>query len=360
MTGNRGDLPERLVFVDVETTGLHSADRVVSLAAVELVTASIPSGSFDVRCRHLVFDPGKKSHPRAEAVHGYDDWTLRHQDLFEDHVEALAPLFSNPGAIWAHNAPFDQRFIASEFHRAGRPLAPAPFQCTMALYRQHRNGRAGLNAILQEMGLARSTHLHSALEDAWMAMLVWLHLSGMRVTAMPPASLLRPSNLVEAPPLIGKLPRRKRRKPIGSISHDPAVENEPPERFIPPELAEQIKRTAWPLAVAMLSIARSDDNIQEAEFSAIAALVTEIAHREGVQVAGATEYFDLTADLIEGVKLGDDTLNRASELIWADTYCRENLARWVREVSYADGGSDDAEHKAISALTERLRSAKNR
>ena len=73
-------LPPRLVALDVEATGLSAGDRMVSVGAVALATASLAAGRPEIVCHHLVVDPGRTSHPAALAVHGYDDWLLRHQD----------------------------------------------------------------------------------------------------------------------------------------------------------------------------------------------------------------------------------------------------------------------------------------
>ena len=75
-------LPGNVLFLDVETTGLHSDDRVVSLAMLLLERDESEGSEMKFSILHLVFDPGRRSHPRAEAVHGYDDWTLWHQNAF--------------------------------------------------------------------------------------------------------------------------------------------------------------------------------------------------------------------------------------------------------------------------------------
>ena len=82
-------MPAKIVVFDVETTGLTGQDRVVSLGAIMFDTTSISEGTANCRHLHLAFDPGRRSHRRAEAVHGYDDWTLRHQETFADRAEEI-------------------------------------------------------------------------------------------------------------------------------------------------------------------------------------------------------------------------------------------------------------------------------
>jgi len=65
--------PASVLFVDIETTGLHGVDRIVSLGAIRLPTFEMLTGILQFDQIHLIFDPGRKSHPKAEEVHGYDD-----------------------------------------------------------------------------------------------------------------------------------------------------------------------------------------------------------------------------------------------------------------------------------------------
>lgn len=207
------DLPPRLVFADVETTGFHSRDRVVSIGVVELATEGLREHRVEADCTHLIFDPGKKSHPQAEQVHGYDDWTLRHQDVFSIHAPELAEKFRDSTVVWAHNAQFDHAFTEREFLESGFP-AIGSFNCTMQLFRaEHPGERASLKAILQAMGIARAREdRHGALEDAWLAMLVYLNLRGMDLREVPAKALVPPTNLRAPPPLSGPLPRRSRKR----------------------------------------------------------------------------------------------------------------------------------------------------
>ena len=76
-------LPASIVSVDVETTGLHSHDRIVTFAAWRVATVMLSGDVLDAKCLHIIVDPGKKSHAKAEEVHGYSDWTLRYQQPFE-------------------------------------------------------------------------------------------------------------------------------------------------------------------------------------------------------------------------------------------------------------------------------------
>ncbi|TGD97096.1 3'-5' exonuclease [Methylobacterium nonmethylotrophicum] len=204
-----GWLPARLVAVDVETTGLAETDRVVSFGAVALATASLATGRPEIACHHLIFDPGRPSHPRAEAVHGYDDWLLRHQDPAGRHAGAVADLLAGADLVVAHNAAFDLGFLNREFAAAGlAPVLPKVY-CTMESYRRRgEKGRAALDAVCRRIGIARAGARHGALEDAWLALRAYLWLQACPVAVKRPP-LQAPANLRPAPPRPeGPLPPR--------------------------------------------------------------------------------------------------------------------------------------------------------
>jgi DNA polymerase-3 subunit epsilon len=205
-------LPSSVLVCDVETTGLTSADRVVSFAGIGLKTAPLASGQFELAYSHLIFDPGRKSHPQAERVHGYSDWVLRFQDPFSVYAEEIWRFISSHDLIVAHNASFDVSFINRELMLAGLPALSQPVYCTMEHYRSLGiGGSASLDAVCARINLARTTNLHGALEDAWLAMQIYLVLSKCPLRADLPATVpLVPTNFHEPPPpLDGPTPRRK-------------------------------------------------------------------------------------------------------------------------------------------------------
>ncbi|MDO6965518.1 3'-5' exonuclease [Rhizobium alvei] len=197
-----------LLFVDTETTGLTREDRVISLGMVEL---DLETGA--TSCRHLIFNPGRPSNPFAAAVHGYDDWTLKHQPLFADHAESLVEPFDRAGRIFAHNAAFDERFLKTEFAIAGLTLADRRFDCTLKAYKRKHNLPGGLDKVLDHMGLPTRGKQHGALEDAWFCMRVWLWLNDLPLPAMPNDLNRQPENWIEPE----MKPIRGMRKILGSV-----------------------------------------------------------------------------------------------------------------------------------------------
>jgi hypothetical protein len=88
--------PASVLFVDIETTGLHGADRIVSLGAIRLPTFEMLTGILQFDQIHSIFDPGRNSHPKAEEVHGYDDWILSLSSHFPITPRHYSILFHLP------------------------------------------------------------------------------------------------------------------------------------------------------------------------------------------------------------------------------------------------------------------------
>jgi DNA polymerase III subunit epsilon len=205
-------LPASVVFCDVETTGLTDADRMVSFSGIGLQTAPLANGQFELAYSHLVFDPGRKSHARAEHVHGYSDWALRFQNPFSVYAEELWRFVSSYDLFVAHNAPFDLGFVNREMVLAGLPALSKPVYCTMEGFRALGvGGSASLGAVCERIKLKRASELHGALEDAWLTMHVYLWLHGCPLRAeLPPEMPLAPTNVHEVPPALARrTPLRK-------------------------------------------------------------------------------------------------------------------------------------------------------
>ena len=163
-----------IAFVDVETTGLDAADRIVAFGGVRLRIA--PPG--EIRTLHLVFNPQRKCQPRAAAIHGWDDATLAAQDPIGPYAAALRAWIGAADLVVAHNAEFDLRFLSAAFSENGVAPLSLPGECTMLAYRARGEGSAALDAVTTRLGLP-ARRGHSAVEDAWRCMQVWLWLRGL-------------------------------------------------------------------------------------------------------------------------------------------------------------------------------------
>ena len=172
-------LPRTIVAVDVETTGLTDADRIVSLAAIRLDTRDLATGRFDLAALQTVVNPGRPSHPAAERVHGFSEAVLRMQDSFSSEAGKVRAFIEEGKILVAHNAAFDVSFINRELLGAGELPLLLPVYCTMEGFRRTgATGSAALDALCAHMGIARRGDRHDALEDAWLALMAYLWLHG--------------------------------------------------------------------------------------------------------------------------------------------------------------------------------------
>ncbi len=172
---NRAGRPDIVVF-DTETTGLGPEDRVVSLGAVRLRPDLSLRASL-----HLVFNPGRPSHWAAERVHGLSADYLSFQPGFAAHLEEVRAFFAD-AALAAHNLDFDTRMLSRELVLHGAPAldSRAGARCTMREWSARAGGgRAGLDLVIAELGLARQGHIHGAFEDAVLAASVLRWLDGV-------------------------------------------------------------------------------------------------------------------------------------------------------------------------------------
>lgn len=166
-------LPPVVVALDVETTGLSGADRIVSIGMVRLETAGLAEGNLTVDVHHAFCNPGRRSHWAAAKVHGIKDAFLAAQPPFADFADEICQFLSPASLVLAHNAAFDRRFLTQELALSGRTGRLPPWQCTLQLT------GAKLDLACAHLGLTRTSAHHGALEDAWLALMVYLAHSGV-------------------------------------------------------------------------------------------------------------------------------------------------------------------------------------
>jgi DNA polymerase-3 subunit epsilon len=191
-------LPASMAFCDVETTGLGNHDRIVSFGGIGVISRDLAKGR--LAYLYLVFDPGTGNRYGAEQIHGLSDSVLRLQDPFAVHAADIWRFLTSYELLVAHNAAFDLRFINREMRLAGLPALTGPVYCTMQGYRAlGLGGSASLSAVCRHIKLARAGDLHDAIEDAWLAMQIYLWLHGCPLQGRLRDSLPRtPSNFRHA------------------------------------------------------------------------------------------------------------------------------------------------------------------
>jgi DNA polymerase-3 subunit epsilon len=171
-------LPASVAFCDVETTGFGNQDRIVSFGGIGMTRRNLAKGQLDLQYIYLVFNPGTANDRVAEQVHGFSDSALSLQDPFTVHAADVRCFLTSYELFVAHNAAFDIRFINREMRLSGLPVLNRPVYCTMKAYRRlELGGSAALSAVCRRIKLARAGNLHDAIEDAWLAMQIylWLH-----------------------------------------------------------------------------------------------------------------------------------------------------------------------------------------
>lgn len=222
------DLPRSIVFLDVETTGLTHDDRIVSLGALRVDTATLGQREPSINALHYIFNPGCPSHPAARRVHGYADDLLAWQEPFAAHADKVHSLLEGADLFVAHNASFDFGFVERDLRLAGRRLPNRSIFCTMQHHRLTGSGSASLNAVAARYGLTRTSEHHGAAEDAWLAMLIFLNQHGMATREPFPVDRLgTPINLRSSAPPSSDEPDRSWFDKLLGIRHEPPLRPPP-------------------------------------------------------------------------------------------------------------------------------------
>ncbi len=167
--------PNRVVVVDVETTGLATrrGGRVIEVGAVAL-EGGVVVAEFDT-----LIDAGAPISHGAFRVHGISEAMLAGQpdpaDVWRTFYE-----FIGHAPLVAHNAPFDSAFIRHEFGLLGVGLAN-PWHCTVRLARKklpHLPNHRLDTVYCHLFGpIPTTVTRHRALDDARLTARVWERLS---------------------------------------------------------------------------------------------------------------------------------------------------------------------------------------
>ena len=157
-------LPGPLVLIDLETTGVSpTVDRVVEIAAVRHEPGRPP------RVFESLIDPDGRG-PGPTHVHGITREMLRGAPRFAAVIPHLRELCADAIMV-AHNASFEDRFLAAELARLGGSWG-LPRLCTLLLARRlhpERKGGVGhkLGGLVETYGLPIKD-AHAAMGDVRM------------------------------------------------------------------------------------------------------------------------------------------------------------------------------------------------
>jgi DNA polymerase-3 subunit epsilon len=153
-------LPQRLVFVDIETTGLSVIrDRIIEIGILRVEENRL------VHTYQTLINPEMYISPHIEAITGISKKDLENAPTFSDIQRTLRELFENAVFV-AHNVRFDYGFLKNEFRRYGATFSSKHF-CTAKLSRKlfphHRHHN--LDSIIERFQL-QCKRRHRAFDDA--------------------------------------------------------------------------------------------------------------------------------------------------------------------------------------------------
>lgn len=203
------------IFIDIETTGLDNfKDKIITLCMIMVIQGK--KESFSTIVKYYIFDPLKKSHPKAEKLHGYDDWTTRHQEVFQQRAAEIHHFLSQGTAYVAHNANFDISFLKRALIDSGYDIPAKTIVCTKKESQILDEWPVSLDACIERIGLERKSEIHGAYEDACLTMAVYYSHRGIirEITEKNVAI----QNMIEVPDIdINNIPRRNNAKKLKLI-----------------------------------------------------------------------------------------------------------------------------------------------
>ena len=153
-------LPQPLIFLDLETTGMTAThDRITEIGLVE-----VANGEFVGSWSQLV-NPEKSIPPFIQSLTGISNEMVEDAPTFEQLAPGLFERLQGKILI-AHNARFDYGFLKNEFGRLGmayRSRVLCTAKLSRKLFPEHR--RHNLDSLIERYRLSCSAR-HRALGDA--------------------------------------------------------------------------------------------------------------------------------------------------------------------------------------------------
>jgi len=172
------ELPQDLVFVDLETTGGNAAYHRVTEVGIVRVERGVVVEEWST-----LVNPECPIPDYIESFTGITNQMVAAAPRFADIAQLVvtklgaASAGAPPPLFAAHNARFDYAFLRAEFRRAEIPFS-AKVLCTVKLSRRlfPEHVRHSLDAVMERHGLACSAR-HRALGDARVISDFWLKLT---------------------------------------------------------------------------------------------------------------------------------------------------------------------------------------
>jgi DNA polymerase-3 subunit epsilon len=157
---------DRLIFIDLETTGASAAtDRITEIGLVEVSAGSVNSWS-------SLVNPGIPIPHFIQQLTGIDDMMVRDAPSFAQLQNALLQRLN--GALFiAHNAHFDHGFLRNAFAESDHHLQ-CDVLCTVKLSRKlfPAESKHNLDTLIERHRLQAESR-HRALADADLLWQLW-------------------------------------------------------------------------------------------------------------------------------------------------------------------------------------------
>ena len=166
----------REICFDTETTGLDpdAGDRLVEIGCVELIDNERTGKYF-----HEIINPERDIPEEVVKIHGISNDTVKDKPTFKDIVDEFIKFVDNSTLV-AHNAPFDMKFLNSEFDRLGIPRLKNEVVDSLMLAKEKFPGQKNnLDALCKRFNVDASKRVfHGALLDAELLADVYVELNG--------------------------------------------------------------------------------------------------------------------------------------------------------------------------------------
>jgi DNA polymerase III epsilon subunit-like protein len=173
---NFDEFPRPVVVFDTETTGTSNQDRIVEFAAIRFERGCAP-----VKYSTLI-NPNMPISYGAQRVHNISDRMVASAPIYRQIHSRIAALFSDAD-VFAHNLPFDRRFLQQECDRIGHSFSFSG-HCTLKIARKIYPGRSGrgahtLDTVASLCGV-QNPNAHRALADVQTLARVLVHFTSNR------------------------------------------------------------------------------------------------------------------------------------------------------------------------------------
>lgn len=166
----------REICFDTETTGLDpdKGDRLLEIGCVELIDNKRTGKYF-----HEIINPERDIPEEVVKIHGISNDKVKDKPTFKDIVEEFIKFVGNSTLV-AHNAPFDMKFLNSEFDLLGIPRLKNEVIDSLMLAKEKFPGQKNnLDALCKRFNVDASKRVfHGALLDAELLADVYVELNG--------------------------------------------------------------------------------------------------------------------------------------------------------------------------------------